>query len=271
MLDILYHNLPVAGKPHLLADLQKSGEVFPSTRCREHFSVHGGLHLVKILRLCGEERQDRRMDIRLFRVFLPDLKICLHINLFDAVQGRNIEFPHGFIVFRRVSCRHDDPAIRDLMISESLILQKLQHGRSQRLGNAVDLIDEEKSLGESCVLDLIVDRRNDLAHGIFRHMDILPAVSLLRDKRETDGTLSRMVRDRVGDETDSALPRHLLHDLGLSDSWRTDEQHRALPHGRDLVFPVCVLRQIHLYRIFNFLFCTLDVHIFLLRYNFYSP
>ena len=26
-----------------------------------------------------------------------------------------------------------------------------------------------------------------------------------------------------------------------------------------------------LYRIFNFLFCTLDVHIFLLRYNFYSP
>ena len=157
------------------------------------------------------------------------------------------------------------------MISESLILQKLQHGRSQRLGNAVDLIDEEKSLGESCVFDLIVDRRDDLTHGIFRHMDILPTVSLLRDKRETDSTLSRMVCDRVGDETDPALPRHLLHDLGLSDSWRTDEQHRALPHGRDLVFPVCVLRQIHLYRIFNFLFCTLDVHIFLLRYNFYSP
>ena len=65
------------------------------------------------------------------------------------------------------------------MISESLILQKLQHGRSQRLGNAVDLIDEEKSLGESCVFDLIVDRRDDLTHGIFRHMDILPTVSPL--------------------------------------------------------------------------------------------
>ena len=85
MLDILYHNLPVAGKIHLLADLQKSGEVFPPTRCREHFSVHGGLHLVKILRLCGEERQDRRMDIRLLRVLFPDLKIRLHIDLFDAV------------------------------------------------------------------------------------------------------------------------------------------------------------------------------------------
>ena len=200
------------------------------------------------------------MDIRLLRVLFPDLKIRLHIDLFDAVQGRDIKFPHGFIVFRRVSCCHDDPAIRDLMISESLILQKLQHGRGQCLGHAVDLIDEEKSLGESCVLDLIVDRRDDLTHGIFRHMDILPTVSLLRDKRETDGTLSRMVCDRVGDETDPALPRHLLHDLGLSDSWRTDEQHRALPHGRDLVFPVFVLRQIHLYRIFNFLFCTLDVH-----------
>jgi len=32
----------------------------------------------------------------------------------------------------------------------------------------------------------------------------------------------------VGDGPDPALPRHLLHDLGLSDSWRTDEQHRAL-------------------------------------------
>ena len=148
------------------------------------------------------------------------------------------------------------------MVSEGLILQKLQHSRGQCLRNTVDLIDKKKSLQEPCVFDFIVDRRDDLTHGIFRHMDILPTVSLLRDKRETDGTLSRVMCDRIGNETDPTLPRHLLHDLGLSDSWRTDEQHRALPHGRDLIFPVFVLRQIHLYRIFNFLFCTLDVHFF---------
>ena len=32
-----------------------------------------------------------------------------------------------------------------------------------------------------------------------------------------------------------------------------------------------ILRQICGYRILDFLFCTLDVHIFLLRYIFYSP
>ena len=73
------------------------------------------------------------MDIRLLRVLFPDLKIRLHIDLFDAVQGRDIKFPHGFIVFRRVSCCHDHPSFRYFLIAKCLSLKKLQHHRRQGL------------------------------------------------------------------------------------------------------------------------------------------
>ena len=55
MLNVLRYNFPVTDKIHLLADLQKSGEIFPPTRCRKNLTIHSCLHLIKALRFCGEE------------------------------------------------------------------------------------------------------------------------------------------------------------------------------------------------------------------------
>ena len=60
-------------------------------------------------------------------------KIRLHIDSADSVHGYDIKFPHRLVVLRRVSCCHDDPSLRNFMITKGLTLQKLQHGRSQRL------------------------------------------------------------------------------------------------------------------------------------------
>ena len=86
------------------------------------------------------------MDTLFVGVFLPNVKIRLHGNFFHTVQRHHIEIPDRFVVLRRISCCHDDPAFRNRMISEGLALQKLEHRRGQSLGHAVDLINEKNSL-----------------------------------------------------------------------------------------------------------------------------
>ena len=49
------------------------------------------------------------------------------------VQGHNIKIPNGFVVFRGIPRRHDDPALRQGVGAEGLVLQKLEHGRRQGL------------------------------------------------------------------------------------------------------------------------------------------
>ena len=46
----------------------------------------------------------------------------------------------------------------------------------------------------------------------------------------------------------------------IEDSGRSDQQHRTLADGRDLVSPKLILCQIRSHRILDFLFCTFDVH-----------
>ena len=114
------------------------------------------------------------------------------------------------------------------MISKRLSLKKLEHRRCKRLRYAVDLIDEQKSLGESALLNLIIDRSDNLTHRVLRHCILFSAVILVLDKRKSNRTLSRVVRDRVCDKTNLALLRDLLHDLRFSDSRRSDQKHRSL-------------------------------------------
>ena len=65
---------------------------------------------------------------------------------FDAVECYHVKFPHGFVVFRRISRCYDHPSGRQLLIAEGLALQELQHHRRERLGNTVDLIEEQNAL-----------------------------------------------------------------------------------------------------------------------------
>ena len=146
------------------------------------------------------------------------------------------------------------------MISKRLSLKKLEHRRCKRLRYAVDLIDEQKSLGESGLLNLIIDRSDNLTHRVLRHCILFSAVILVLDKRKSNRTLSRVVRDRVCDKTNLALLRDLLHDLRFSDSRRSDQKHRSLANRRNRICPVLILRQVCLDCILDFLFCTFDIH-----------
>ena len=80
------------------------------------------------------------------------------------------------------------------------------------------------------------------------------------NKRQTHRALSCVMGDGISHQADPALLRHLLHDLSFADSGRSDQQHRALADGRDLVSPKLILCQIRGHRILDFLFCTFDVH-----------
>ena len=122
--------------------LQKLGEIFPSSgRCKD--SSHGRLHAIEIISADLQICKDCRMDICLICVFFPDIIVHIHIDLLDAVKCHHIKIANRLIIFRRIACRHDDPAFRDLLIAEHLTLQELQHRRCQRLGYTVNLIDKK--------------------------------------------------------------------------------------------------------------------------------
>ena len=139
------NDLSVCFLSQLLIGLQKLGQIFPSSgRCKDS-SVHGRLHAVEIVPADLQICKDRRMDICLICVLFPDIIVYLHIDLLNTVKCHHIKITDRFIIFRRITCGHDDPAFRDLLIAEHFTLQELQHRRCQRLGYTVDLINEQNS------------------------------------------------------------------------------------------------------------------------------
>ena len=200
------------------------------------------------------------MNLRFIRILFPHRKIFFYINPLDTVISNNIKIPHRLVVFRRISRRNDDKAIRYPVISECFVLQELQHRRSQRLGYTVDFIEKQDSLMNSALFDLIIDRGDNFTHCILCDRYILPIIGFLRDKRQSDRTLSRMMCDRIRNQIDSALLRHLFHNCGLTDSRRPDQKYRTLSFHRNRILPGLIFCQVRLNRIYDFLFCLFDVH-----------
>ena len=200
------------------------------------------------------------MNLLLIGKFFPHLIVCLNLDLLHTVQGNNIELPDGFVIFRRIACCHNDPSFRYLLVTEGLALQELEHGGCQCLRHAVDLIDKENSFLLPCLLHLLIDRGNDLTHGIFRHRAGLSLIFFFPDKRKANGTLAGMMGDGVGKKGQSALFGHLLHNLGLTDTWRSHEQHRALADHRNPVLSVRSPQVVCINGMFDFFFCSLDIH-----------
>ena len=145
MLDVLASHLPIHRFIQLLVDLDQTGKILPASWCGEIFAVHRTFHLVEIGRPCVQIGNHGRVHTSCIGILSPRIKIRLHLDLFHTIHGHHIKFPDGFVVFRRISCSHDQPALRNLMASEGFALEKLQHGRGQRLGNAVDLINKKDS------------------------------------------------------------------------------------------------------------------------------
>ena len=180
------------------------------------------------------------MDPGLYRVFPPYAVIRLHLNFLYTVQGNHVEFPNGFVVLRRVSCCHDNPALGNWVIAEGLALKKLKHGRGQSLGYTVDFVDEQNSLAQTCFFHFLINRSYDFAHSILGNRFLLAAKLHFRDKGQSDGALARVVGDGISYQTHAALSGYLLHDLSLADTWRAQQQNRALAHGGDNVVAVFI-------------------------------
>ena len=200
------------------------------------------------------------MDVGRPGVVLPHRQVGLNVHAAHTVEGDDVKVPDGFVVLRRVACRHDDPARRHRLVAEGLALQKLQHGGSQRLGHTVDLVDEQDALRKAGGLHFGVDAGDDLAHGVLGHRNVLVAVVALPDEGQTHGALAGVVGDGIGHQCHPALPGHLLHHLGLTDARRPHEQDGALPDGRDGVFPQRILGKVGFYGMLDFFFGAFDVH-----------
>ena len=181
------------------------------------------------------------MDILRIGIFLPYLQIRLYGNFFDSIQCYHVKFPDRFIVLRRVSRCHDDPSLRYLMGSEGFALKKLQHGRSQCLRYAVDLVDKKDPFLKPCIADPVIHRSHNFAHCVLRHRIFLSSVNLMFNKRKTHGALPCMVGNGIGNQTQTAFSGNLLHNLGFSHSRRADQKHRPLADGGDHIFSAVIL------------------------------
>ena len=143
------------------------------------FSVNRCLHPIKTVVPKFQIRKNCRMHVFFVCILTPGLIIRLYHDLFYTVQSDNIKFPDRFVIFRWISCCHDHPAFRNLMISEAFALEKLEHCRCQCLRNTVDLINKKNSLVKSSLRHTVIDTRNDLTHRIFRCGIFSAAIFLL--------------------------------------------------------------------------------------------
>ena len=142
-------------------------------------------------------------------VFLPDSKARLQIDAPHPVERRHIKAPRGLVIARRIARRRDHPALRQRVDAEGLVLQHLQNRGHERLGDAVDLVEEQDSRLQSGFLHLFVDRGNDLAHGVLRRTVLPPGRCAVDDDRQAERALARVVRHGVADEADVLLLRKL--------------------------------------------------------------
>ena len=200
------------------------------------------------------------MDAASVRVLLPHAEILFDVDFFDAVERYHVKFPHGFVVFRRISGRYDHPSGRQLLVAEGLALQKLQHHRRECLGNAVDLIEEQNALFDARAFHFAVHRSDNLAHRVGGYCAFLAAEHHLVDERQTERGLACVVRQRVGDKADAGLLGNLLHDLRFADARRSHQQDWPLPNRRNAIRAEFIGREIRLECVFDFVFCSLYVH-----------
>ena len=241
VLDILADHFPVRPFSQLFIYIQKLGKILPPSGSGKHPSVNTGFHTVKIFSPDIQIRKHRRVDPRLIGIFFPDAEIFPDVDLLYPVQSHHVKVPDRFIVLRRISRSHNDPAGRHLLVSESLALEELEHGGSQSLRNAVDLINKQDPLPDSRSFHFVIHGSDDLAHSILGDRPGLSPVAFLLNERQSYSALPGMVGNSIRHQVNSAFSGCLLHDLSLADPRRSHKQDWSLPYGRDTVISVIIL------------------------------
>ena len=83
----------------------------------------------------------------------------------------------------------------------------------------------------------------------------------LTDEGQAHGALAGVMGDGIGHQRHAALPRRLLHDLGLADARRPHQQDGALADGRDGVFAQSIFGEVRFDGMLDLFFGSFDVHI----------
>ena len=200
------------------------------------------------------------MDTLFVGVFFPHPIVRFHIDPLQPIPGDNIKFTDGVIELRRIACGNHNPALGNPVTTENLVLQKLQHGRRQGFGHAVDLIQKQNAFLQAGFLHHIVNRGNDFRHCVLRHAVFPAAVSLVGNKRQTQCGLTGMMGHGVADQTHSQFTGHLFHNGGLTDTGRAHKENRPLPFNGDSIITVSILGKICLHGIVNLFFGLLNIH-----------
>ena len=260
VLHVLPDQQLVHGDALLLVQLHHGGEVVPAARRDERLAVHGGLHAVEVVALDIEVREHGGVHARLHGEVAPGGEIGLHVDALEAVPGGDVEIVRRAVVLGRVAGRNHDPPVGHAVASEDLVLQKLQHRGRQRFRHAVDLVEEQDALALAGGLHRVVHGGDDLAHRVFGHVVFHAVVRLLRDERQAERALARVVRNRIRHEPHVEVLGDLLHDGRLPDAGRAQQEHGALPFGGQTVVAELVLRKVRQHGVFDLLLCLTDVH-----------
>ena len=190
----------------------------------------------------------------------PHVVVGLNLDALQAIPRGDVEVVGRAVVLGRVAGRYDDPAVGHGMAAEDLVLQKLQHGRRERLRYAVDLVEEQNALAAPRGLHRLIDRGDDLAHGVFGYLVFHAVIGFRRDERQAQRALAGMVGHGVGHESHFQFLGDLLHDGRLADARRAQQEHRTLALGRQKIVAELVFSEIGDHGVFDLLFCFADVH-----------
>ena len=260
-MDVLPYQLVIDLELIGLVQPHHARQVAPRTRCDKLAGAPLGLHVIEAIRPHIKEARHSRMHPVCHGVLAPGCQVRLYLDALDAIHRHHVKSPSALVVFKRVACAHDDPAVWHAVVAEHLALQKAQHHRHEGLAHAVDLVEEQDTLAPPCPFYALVDAGDDLAHGVLGDIRFMPAKAALGDKGQPDGRLARMVSHRIIDEPQVELGGNLRHDGGLADARRTQEEDGSLRlDGHDILAKL-VFGEIGDASFTDLLLCLLDVHL----------
>ena len=87
--------------------------------------------------------------------------------------------------------------MRNAVTAKGLELQELEHGRVQRLGNAIDLVEKQDARTQARLVHVVIDRGDDLAHGVFGGIVLEALEVVVNDTRQAQRALARVVRHGI--------------------------------------------------------------------------
>ena len=144
--------------------------------------------------------------------------------------------------------------------TEDLVLQKLQHGGSQGLADAVHLVQEEDALFDARGLHHVIHAGDDLAHGVLADCVLPPAVGLVLDEWQAQGALPGVVGHGIAHQPHAQLLCDLLHDGRLADARWPHQEDRPLLFDGDAVVAKLIFGEIRPHGDLDLVFGLFDVH-----------